>query len=127
MTRLGAMENPDAPKALVDVVRRLGLECPWTRAQNSTDMIYWIRKELLEVEEVYRNAAKDSDKVLNREELTKELGDVLFDVLMLIEVTSRDQEGVTLQACTNAACAKIKKRCSYIDWESDADGSMKTV
>ena len=101
--------------SLESLVHRLGRECPWTRAQDASDMIYHTRKELLEVEEVFRDAKRRGDSSApDSKELTKELGDVLFDVLMLIEVTSREHQGVSLEACKASACAKVRKRCPYI-------------
>ena len=35
------------PAALAAMVARLGKECPWTKAQDTHDMIYHARKELL--------------------------------------------------------------------------------
>lgn len=90
-------------------------------------MIYYLRKEILEVEDVFRAVKKKSEPPDNIE-LVKELGDVLFDVLMLIEVTGREHGGVSLEACTRSACAKVVKRCPYIDWHSPNGGATaKTV
>ena len=42
-----------------------------------------------------------------------ELGDVLFDTLLLIQVSSRDH-GVSLEMCAASAVAKLRKRSPYI-------------
>ena len=76
-------------QALVQLVERLGAECPWTKQQDCHDMIYYTRKELLEVEDVFRGASKGRGSV-DAADLTKELGDVLFGALMMIEVTRRN-------------------------------------
>jgi hypothetical protein len=43
-----------------------------------------------------------------------QLGDVLFDVLMMIEVSRRDHPNVTLEACCASACAKLERRAPYL-------------
>ena len=44
------------------------------------------------------------------------LGDVLFDVLLLIRVAARDLSpaAVSLEACAAAACAKLRRRAPYV-------------
>ena len=108
-----AATDETTPAGLAAIVSRLGKECPWTKKQDTHDMIYHARKELLEVEDVFRSAKRDG-KGLDTHALTKELGDVLFDVMMMIEVTSREHPAVTLEACTASACQKVRKRCPYI-------------
>ncbi len=97
-----------AMATLASLVSRLGRECPWTKSQATSDMLYWTRKECLEVEEVLRAKEIDSG------ELTKELGDVLFDVLMMIEVSSRAHPDITLEACAASACKKLERRSPYL-------------
>ena len=93
---------------LATLISRLGQSCPWTRAQSPRDMLFWTRKECLEVEEVIRKPAPIDSKAL-----TKELGDVLFDVLMMIEVSGREHE-VTLESCCASACEKLRQRSPYL-------------
>ena len=40
-------------------VGALGVECPWTRRQKTADMLFYLRKELLEVEEELRKPKVD--------------------------------------------------------------------
>ena len=115
---------------LTTMVQRLGVECPWTKAQATEDLIFWARKELIEVEEVLR-AAKGSGggkaAPLNGNELVKELGDVLFDTLMMIMVAQREhpQSGVSLEACAASACVKVQRRCPYVfDANAKAAGTV---
>ena len=101
----------DAPATLTELtshISRLGVECPWTRRQRTSDMIFYLRKELIEVEEEMRRDSVDGTA------LAKELGDVLFDALMLIEVTQREHAEVSLDACAASACSKLRRRCPYI-------------
>ena len=94
--------------ALTGHIARLGVECPWTKKQATADMLFYLRKEIIEVEEELR---KDDVDV---HALTKELGDVLFDALMAIEVTRRAHPEVTLEACAASANTKLERRCPYI-------------
>lgn len=91
-------------------VRALGATCPWTKAQDARDMLYWTRKECLEVEEVLRKPADSTTGA----DLTKELGDVLFDVMMLIQVSQRSHPGVSIEACSASAIEKLKTRAPYV-------------
>jgi len=93
---------------LAAIVDRLGRECPWTKSQSTADMLFWLRKEIIEVEEVLRSPDRDTTK------LTKELGDCLFDVLMAIECTRRQYPEVTLGAVQASAVEKVKRRCPYV-------------
>jgi len=106
------MSSTNSLDTLATLVGRLGRECPWTKSQNTADMLYWTRKECLEVEDVLRTKEVDGD------ELTKELGDVLFDVLMMIEVSGRDRPAITLESCAASACSKLKRRSPYLFYGS---------
>ena len=97
---------------LAAIVDKLGQECPWTKAQRTADMLFWLRKEIIEVEEVLRSSNRDTAK------LTKELGDCLFDVLMAVECTRREYPEVTLQAVQASAVEKVKRRCPYVFGDS---------
>ncbi|KAL1504378.1 hypothetical protein AB1Y20_010784 [Prymnesium parvum] len=95
---------------LAATVDRLGAECPWTAAQKSEDMMHYLRKECLEVEEVLLGARS---RPVDKANLTQELGDVLFDVLLLIRVSARDH-GIDLESCCTSAVEKIERRCPYL-------------
>ena len=73
---------------LTQVVRRLGDgECPWTKEQSAWDLLYYMRKELIEVEEELRKHRRADAPA---QDLVGELGDVLFDALLLIRVQGVD-------------------------------------
>lgn len=93
-------------------------------------MIFWSRKELIEVEEVIRTASgaggvAHGPQPVNKSELIKELGDVLFDTLMLIEVASAEfpDTGVSLESCASSACSKVRRRCPYV-FDKDSQAAM---
>ena len=92
---------------LGSLVEDLGRRCPWTAAQQAGDMLYYTRRELLEVEEVLRKRQGDA-------RLAEEVGDVLFDALLLAQVCTRDHAAVSVDACCASAIAKLRRRCPYM-------------
>lgn len=100
---------------LTAVVSRLHEVCPWTREQSAADMLAFTRKELVEVEEAMAACADDGGEpgALPRAQLESELGDVLFDVLMLIEASSRAHGTGGLDAVSASAVRKLRRRAPY--------------
>ena len=79
--------NGETPLAeLARLVARLGAECPWTRAQNTSDVVRYTRAELLEVEQAASRSWSEAEAGEQTDELADELGDVLLNALLLIEV-----------------------------------------
>lgn len=101
---------------LARVVQRLGDgECPWTKQQSAADILFYLRTEMIEVEEVLRKQHKQpASSPELAQELVGELGDVLFDALLLIRVCERDQAGVSLQKVCDSANRKLRRRCAYL-------------
>jgi XTP/dITP diphosphohydrolase len=91
---------------LADIVTRLGEECPWTQAQEVGDVIGYAQAELLEAQQAVGAAEAD--------ELVDELGDVLFNTLLLIEVARRERPQVSLDMCAEAAVRKLRRRTPYL-------------
>ena len=123
----------EAPLAeLTRLVARLGTECPWTRAQNTTDVVRYTRAELLEVEQAASRSSQLglagadepgdeageelADELTNElaDELTDELGDVLFNALLLIEVARRERPQLSVDASATAAVRKLRRRAPYL-------------
>lgn len=100
-----------AMEMLVAAVERLRLVCPWTAAQKSDNMIHFVRKEILELEEVFL-ASRHSP--LHTANLTQELGDVLFDVLLLIQEAN---VGIPLMLCTIHSIDEVVGGCEAC-WNS---------
>jgi XTP/dITP diphosphohydrolase len=91
---------------LADIVTRLGEECPWTQVQEVGDVIGYTQAELLEAQQAVGAAEAD--------ELVDELGDVLFNTLLLIEVARRERPQVSLDMCAEAAVRKLRRRTPYL-------------
>ena len=115
----------EAPLAeLTRLVARLGTECPWTRAQNTTDVVRYTRAELLEVEQASCRssqlgltgaeelAGEQTDELTDA--LTDELGDVLFNALLLIEVARRERPQLSVDASATAAVRKLRRRAPHL-------------
>ena len=109
---------------LTRLVARLGTECPWTRAQNTTDVVRYTRAELLEVEQASCRssqlgltgaeelAGEQTDELTDA--LTDELGDVLFNALLLIEVARRERPQLSVDASATAAVRKLRRRAPHL-------------
>ena len=96
-----------ALELLATKIDQLGEECPWTAAQRPEDMLFHLRSEIMETEAALR------EKSVDREALTKELGDVLFCALLLARVCEREH-GASLPAVADAAVAKLRRRAPYV-------------
>ena len=73
---------------LYNVVQCLSKSCPWTMTVNANQMISWLQSELqelqTELEKKGRSSLMPSNKLVeSRDALVSELGDVLFNSLML--------------------------------------------
>lgn len=101
---------------LTAVVSRLHRVCPWTKTQSASDMIAHTRNELAEVEEAMAACASGSGEEAaapSRAHLEAELGDVLFDVLMLIEAASKEYGTAGLEEVCEHSIRKLRRRAPY--------------
>ena len=103
---------------LTSIVHELSVECPWTASIRPHDMCKWLRSECNEVEE--QILIQGSKKTVNGEycqkslrELESEVGDVLFDALMLNAVCSREY-CFNMETCFDVACEKVERRTPYM-------------
>lgn len=95
----------DAFDELVSVVARLRRECPWDRAQTETSLRPYVLEEAYEVV-----AAIDRG---DRGALRKELGDFLFQVLLLSQI-SEDGGGFTLEDVVRGVTEKMIRRHPHV-------------
>eukprot|EP00035_Acanthoeca_spectabilis_P025102 m.456853 g.456853 ORF g.456853 m.456853 type:complete len:217 (-) comp21131_c0_seq1:335-985(-) len=107
---------------LVAVVAELGRTCVWTQSRQPADMLREIRSEITELEvevqiETQRRAALGSQRLNQRfdHNLISELGDVLFDCLMLHGACCRAFE-INPAVPWDAAAAKVEYRTPYMMW-----------
>ena len=81
---------------------------PWTSKQTHADLLFYVRKELLETEEAIRGNA-------SAKEINAELGDVLFDCMLLIAICQRDMAGgISIESAAESAVVKLTRRCPHL-------------
>ena len=99
------LARADDLSELVERVAQLGRECPWTAEQTPQTVLSYLREECSEVEESLNAAASEE----RTSELASELGDVLFNALLLIEVCARNG-GVSVDEAAAASVSKLRRR-----------------
>ena len=142
---------------LLAVVSKLGQSCPWTASVNGPMMIEWLQAELIELsqelsyyyydeeeEEDYSSSStmvttsqKKKKKKQQRQcfgplqsddPLISELGDVIFDVLLLQYVLRRDFGfDAGDDAPWHVAALKVERRTPYMKEWGDGVSVAKTV
>ena len=101
--------EPTQLKELVSRIAQLDRECPWTKEQTPTSILSYLLEELTEVEVALDTGAP-------RSELASELGDLLFNTLLAIQLCSRDRltgvdgEPISLESVAGASLAKLRRR-----------------
>jgi len=100
---------------LVDLVARLrGSDgCPWDRAQTLTTM----RPHLIEEAHEVLEAVDAGDDVA----LEEELGDLLFNVLLLVRI-AEDEQRTTLDRVADRIHAKMVRRHPHVFGDGSVDG-----
>jgi XTP/dITP diphosphohydrolase len=90
---------------LVDVVRKLRIECPWDKEQTHESLRYAL------IEEAYEVVESIDDK--NLEELRKELGDLLLHVVYHSTI-AEDNHEFTLPSVIQNATEKLIRRHPHV-------------
>jgi MazG family protein len=90
---------------LVDVVRKLRVECPWDKEQTHESLRYAL------IEEAYEVVESIDDK--NLEELKKELGDLLLHVIYHSTI-AEDNSEFTLPSVIQNAVDKLVRRHPHV-------------
>lgn len=109
--------QPDLAGSLLrlnEIVKQLRLACPWDREQTIESLRH------LSIEEVYEL----SEAILsgNREELKKELGDLLLHVFFYANI-AEEEGSFGLKALTDTLCAKLIRRHPHVYGEAVANNS----
>mmetsp|Transcript_30808 Transcript_30808/g.35566 ORF Transcript_30808/g.35566 Transcript_30808/m.35566 type:complete len:229 (+) Transcript_30808:121-807(+) len=113
---------------LYNVVSCLSKNCPWTISQTSNKMIEYLesevkelKNELLPVESVKEASMKEEKNAIlsvkgNSRAIVSELGDVIFDVLML-EMMLQREYGFDAEEAWQVASEKVERRTPYVrEW-----------
>ncbi|SNS66393.1 XTP/dITP diphosphohydrolase [Micrococcales bacterium KH10] len=103
-----APQSISALEELVQTVRTLLGEggCAWDRQQTHETLAKYLLEETCEALDAI--AAKD------HEELSEELGDVLFQVLFHAEIARRDDEGYDIESLAAATNEKMRRRHAHV-------------
>ena len=111
------MKTPQAPPAsdinnLIEIVKRLRLECPWDKVQTHQSLAAPLIEEAYEVVEAIENN--------DFADLQKELGDVLLHIVFQAELAS--EAGLfDLNAVIKTECEKLIYRHPHIFSDTKAD------
>lgn len=126
--RRNTIEDTTAVRDLVAVVQNLMRSpeiggCPWTKSVSTSEMLSYLRSEVTETAkelEVVKHLRNTKHCPTNdATPLESELGDIMFDTLMLIGLCARDHPHSvrSLSHVCSAAASKVKGRTPYMkDW-----------
>lgn len=107
--------------AVIDRLRSPG-GCPWVAAQDHASLAPFVMEEAHEVTEALEAVVADPDDVERREELTDELGDLLFQVLFHARVAA-DHAGApfTVDDVAAALVDKLVRRNPHVFGDAQAE------
>jgi len=107
-------------KKIISLVEQLRGEngCPWVKQETAKKHFEELKKEIQEVEEAIENGDKNN--------LEEELGDVLWDVLMLIKI-SEDEYEFKVEDIIDGICKKMIRRKPYIFGNEKANTPEEAV
>jgi NTP pyrophosphatase (non-canonical NTP hydrolase) len=87
--------------------------CPWTAATSTREMIGWLESECAEIREAL-DAVDDSSDDATKAHAADELGDMLFDALMVVAAAERDYGIGGTGEPWRRSVAKIRRRTPYM-------------
>ena len=111
----------EAATELLGVVDAVVQQCPWTAHKTTDQMVEYSHSELEEIKEAIENRKTQTSSatccnthVRSSDDLESEIGDLLFDALLLARICERDFEHVTLRGALERATEKITRRCPHV-------------
>ena len=115
-------ESSSAALGLLNVVDSVMRECLWTQEKTADQLVEYTKSELLEVTEAIENRRHDGDDddgtkaILPHpsDDLESEVGDLLFDALLLARICERDFSDCTLEGMLRRVSEKIVRRCPHV-------------
>ena len=107
--------------AVIDRLRSPG-GCPWVAAQDHASLAPFVMEEAHEVTEALEAVVADPDDVERREELTDELGDLLFQVLFHARVAAdHPSASFTVDDAAAALVDKLVRRNPHVFGDATAE------
>ena len=92
--------------SLLHVVDSVVERCPWTRVKTAEQLCVYAKSEVTEIEE---ELAAASEREGRTNALVGEVGDLLFDALLLARIVERDFPGALLKNMLAGAAAKVTR------------------
>ncbi|MFC1615513.1 MazG nucleotide pyrophosphohydrolase domain-containing protein [Patescibacteria group bacterium] len=94
-------------KELIKIAEHLRSEkgCPWDREQTIASMLQYVESEVHEVRQAIENG--------DHQNLMEELGDVLFQIVMIAQI-AKEKKYFNIDQVVNNACKKIKSRHTWV-------------
>jgi len=107
-------------KKMISLIEQLRGEngCPWVKQQTFVKHFEELKKEVQEVEAAINNGDDNN--------LEEELGDVLWDALMLIKI-SEDEYGFKLENISEKICQKIIRRNPHMFGNEKASSPEEAI
>ena len=100
---------------LIHVVDSVMQKCPWTKTKTANQLVQYTKSELEEIQEAMDiEMSKNSGACHPSDDLESEVGDLLFDALLLARIVERDFTGCSLERMLERACQKIQRRCPHV-------------
>lgn len=102
-------------KEIISLIEKVRTDCPWVRKQTLTKQLDELKKEIKELEHA-----------INGDNLEEELGDVFWDLLLLIKI-SEQERGLKLEDILENTRQKIIRRKPYVFGNEKADTPEEAV
>ena len=96
---------------LLHVVDSVVERCPWTQVKTAAQLCMYTKSEVAEIEEELAASAHGEDKTAA---IVGEVGDLLFDVLLLARIVERDFPGATVGNMLKGVAEKVRRRCPQV-------------
>ncbi len=96
---------------LLHTVDNVMTQCPWTQVKTATQLCAYAKSEVTEIEEELKAAARGEDKTAA---IVGEVGDLIFDALLLAMIVERDFPGATLRDMLIRVAKKVQRRCPHV-------------
>lgn len=121
----GGPEPGAAVVALCELTRLLRRECPWDRAQTAATIVPHTLEEAYEVADVVQRLTTGVEGDLHV--LEDELGDLLFQVLLLTLLLEEQDRSITIDSVARTSHAKLVRRHPHVFGESVKAGTADEV
>jgi NTP pyrophosphatase (non-canonical NTP hydrolase) len=101
---------------LIHVVDSVMKKCPWAKTKTANQLLSYTVSELEEIKEAIDNRGVDGGKEeeTSSDDLESEVGDLLFDAILLARTCERDFSNCSLNRMFSRVAEKIRRRCPHV-------------